>query len=271
MPISPSARIHRTAIVSPLADIGDNVDIGAFAVVEGAVRLGADCIVRPHGVLVGPITMGRGNQVFSGAVLGERPQHLKYNDEPTRLEIGDYNVFREHVTVHRGTTQAWVTRLGNHNYLMAGSHVGHDCTIGNQCILTNGALVGGHCLIEDNVYLSGNSAIHQFIRIGRLAMLQGCSAATKDVPPFIVNHGINVPAGVNIVGMRRAGLSPSQITAVRQAYKIVFRQGLLLSLAIERLEREFGAIDVIQELVTFLKNSPKGISSAGTRSRADAA
>lgn len=268
MPISPTARIHATAIISPQADVGHNVDIGPFAIVEGAVRIGADCLIRPHAVLCGPLTMGRGNQVFSGAILGERPQHLKYKDEPTRLEIGDDNVFRENVTVHRGTTQAWVTRIGHHNYLMAGSHIGHDSVVGNHCIFANGALVGGHCVIEDNVYLSGNSAVHQFIRIGRLCMLQGCSAATKDLPPFVINHGVNVTIGVNVVGMRRAGLSHAQIDAVRKAYHILFRQGLILPAAIARLEQELAAIDVVQELVLFLKNCKNGISTTHTRAHA---
>src|SRR5262249_6971786 len=174
-----SERIPPTAIISSEAELADDAVIGPYAVLEGAVRLGAGCVVRPYVHLCGPLTMGQGNQVYSGAVLGERPQHLKYNDEPTRLEIGDNNVFREHVTVHRGTNHSWATRIGSNNYFMAHCHIAHDCQVGNQCIFANGALLAGHCTIEDNVYLSGNCAIHQFVRVGRLALLSGCSISTK--------------------------------------------------------------------------------------------
>jgi UDP-N-acetylglucosamine acyltransferase len=143
---------------------------------------------------------------------------------------------------------------------MANSHVGHDCTIGNRCILTNGCLVGGHCTLADNVYLSGNSAVNQFVRIGRLAMLSGLSATTKDMPPFVVQQYIDTVVGVNVIGMRRAGLSHDQIQAVRQAFRILFRDGLPLSSAMARLEKDLGAVDVVQEMITFLQECPKGIN-----------
>src|SRR5262249_53206443 len=140
-----SPRIHPTAIIPPDAVLADDVEVGPFAVLEGPVRLGPGCVVRPHAHLIGPLMMGRDNLVFSGAVLGERPQHLKYNGEPTGVEVGDHNIFREHVTVHRGTTHSWTTRIGSHNFFMAGSHVAHDCAVGSHCILANGALLAGHC------------------------------------------------------------------------------------------------------------------------------
>ena len=204
--------------------------------------------------------MGRGNQVYSGAILGERPQHLKYNNEPTSVEIGDNNTFREHVTVHRGTTHSWKTVIGSNNLFMAGSHVAHDCKIGNSCILANGALLGGHCIIDDNVYLSGNSAVHQFIHIGRLALLSGISATTKDIPPFIVQQEINAVVGVNVVGMRRAGMTGAEIDAVRRAYHILFREAQALPNALACLEKELGTIDVVQELIRFIRNSTRGIN-----------
>jgi UDP-N-acetylglucosamine acyltransferase len=272
MPSRKSGRIHRTAVIAREAELADNVVVGPFAVIEGHVRIGPDCVIRPHALLVGPITMGRGNVVFPGAVLGERPQHLKYNDEPTSLEIGDHNIFREHVTIHRGTAHSLVTRIGSHNLFMAHSHVGHDCVIGNRCILTNGALVGGHCLLEDNVYLSGNCAVHQFVRIGRLALLSGCSATTKDIPPFVIQQYIDTVVGVNLIGMRRAGLSHVQINAVRSAFRIVFREGLPLPVAVDRLQCELGDIDVIQEMIAFLRHCHKGINPMrGDRCRHEAA
>jgi len=210
--------------------------------------------------------MGPNNTVFTGAVLGERPQHLRYNNEPTGLEIGEGNVFREHVTVHRGTTQSWTTRIGSHNFFMVNSHVAHDCSVGNRCILANGALLGGHCKIEDNVYLSGNCAVHQFVRIGRLALLSGCSATTKDIPPFVIQQGIDTVVGVNVIGMRRAGMSPEHINAVRRAFHVLFRQALLIPNALARIEKELGSIDPVAELTSFIRQSARGINHMRDRS-----
>ena len=198
-------------------------------------------------------------------MLGERPQHLKYNNEPTSVEIGDNNIFREHVTVHRGTTHSWKTVIGSRNLFMAGAHVAHDCVIGNSCILANGALLGGHCVIADNAYLSGNSAVHQYVRIGRLALLSGVSATSKDVPPFIIQQEINSVVGVNVVGMRRVGLTGRQIDAVRRAYHIIFREGHALPNALHRVEKELGSIDVVQELIEFIRSSNRGINTIRDR------
>jgi UDP-N-acetylglucosamine acyltransferase len=266
-----AARRHPTAVISAEAELADDVEVGAYAIIEGHVKIGPGCVIRPHAVLCGPLTMGQGNIVYSGAVLGERPQHLRYNNEQTRLEIGDFNIFREHVTIHRGTTHSWVTRIGSHNFFMVNSHVAHDCRIGNHCIFANGALVGGHCVLEDNVYLAGNSAVHQFIRMGRLSLLSGCSATSKDVPPFIIQQNINTVVGINLVGMRRAGLSPAQINGVRQAFRLLFREGLVLPAALARMERELGHIDTVQEMIAFLRGCPHGINTMRGRDREEAA
>jgi UDP-N-acetylglucosamine acyltransferase len=264
---APSARIHPTAVVSPEAELGDHVAVGPYVVIEGPVRVGPDCVLRPHAHLCGPLTMGRANVVFSGAVLGERPQHSKYNGEPTGVEIGDHNIFREHVTVHRATTHSWTTRIGSHNFFMVNSHVAHDCTVGSRCIVANGALLGGHCTLGDNVYLSGNSAVHQFVRVGRLALLSGCSATTKDIPPFVIQQGIDTVVGVNVVGMRRAGLTGEEIDAVRRAYRLLFREGLVIPAALARLEQELGTLGVIAELVAFIRQSARGINPVRDRGR----
>jgi UDP-N-acetylglucosamine acyltransferase len=271
MPIAPTAQVHPTAILSPEAEVGEGTQIGPYAILEGQVRIGPNCIIRPHVHLVGPLIMGCENQVFTGAVLGDRPQHLKYQGEPTRLEIGDHNVFREGVTIHRGTTQSWITRIGSHNYFMANSHVGHDCVVGNHGIFANGALVGGHCTIGDNVYLSGNCAIHQFIRVGRLALLSGCSITTKDMPPFMIQQGINTVVAVNVIGMRRAGIANEQIDAVRRAFRILYRESLVTSAALARIEAELGTADVIAELVTFIRQSTRGINGMHDRRTGTAA
>lgn len=266
-----SARIHPTAIVSREALLADNVVVGPYVVIEGRVQIGPDCLLRPYVHLVGPLTMGRGNVIYSGSVLGERPQHLKYQDEPTSVEIGDHNVIREHVTIHRGTSHSLVTRIGSHNFFMAHCHIGHDCSVGNRCILTNGALVGGHCTLADNVYLSGNSAVHQFVRVGRLAMLSGCSATTKDIPPFVIQQYIDTVVGINVVGMRRAGLNPEQINAVRSAFRLLFRESLTLPVALARLQEELGTVDTVQEMIAFLRECPKGINPMRDRGRQEAA
>ncbi len=267
MACSPSAKIHPTALVSAEAELADDVQVGPYAILEGAVRLGPGCVIRPYAHLIGPLTMGRDNAVFTGAVLGERPQHLRYNNEPTRLEIGDGNVFREHVTVHRGTSHSWATRIGSQNYFMANAHVAHDCVVGDRCILANGALLAGHCVLENCVYLSGNAAIHQFTRVGRLAMLSGCSIGTKDIPPFGIQQGINCIIGVNVVGMHRAGLTHEQINAVRQAYRILFYEGKTLPVAMAQVEADLGRMDAVAELLAFIRRSTRGISSTRERGR----
>jgi UDP-N-acetylglucosamine acyltransferase len=271
MSIANSARVHPTAILSPHVDLADNVEVGAYAILDGAIKIGPDCVIRPAVHIFGNVAMGRGNQVFTGAVLGEQPQHLRYNGEPTRVDIGDNNVFRENVTIHRGTTHSMTTRIGNGNFFMAGSHVAHDCDIGNNCIIANGALIGGHVVLHDNVYLSGNCAVHQFARIGRLALLSGCSATSKDIPPFIIQQNIDAVCGINVVGMRRAGLKLVQINAVRQAFRIIFRSNLTLPAALGTMEAEFGDVDVIQEMIAFLRKCPKGINHMRGRNYEEAA
>jgi UDP-N-acetylglucosamine acyltransferase len=259
MPIAQTALIHRTAIVSPEADLADDVQVGPYSVIEGKVRVGPGCVIRPGAYLVGPLTMGRNNTVYSGAVLGEVPQHMKFENEPSWLEIGDNNIFREQVTVHRGTKHSWATRIGHGNFFMANSHVAHDCTVGNNCIFANGAVIGGHVTVEDNVYLSGNSAAHQFVRLGRLSMLSGVSSTTKDMAPFVIQHRHNVMAAVNVVGMRRAGVSTPSIDAVRRAFAILFRHQGVLTTALAQMEKEYGHVAEVAELVGFIRSSTRGI------------
>jgi UDP-N-acetylglucosamine acyltransferase len=263
MSIAQSARIHPTALISGEVEVEDDVQIGPYAILEGKVKVGAECVIRAGAQLFGPLTLGRNNQVYAGVVLGEAPQHLKYNGEPTRLVIGDGNIFREHVTVHRGTTNSWETRIGTNNFLMANAHVAHDCRVGDACIIANGALLGGHCVLEDNVYLSGNSAVHQFVRLGRLSLLSGCSATTKDMPPFIIQQRINCIVGVNVVGMRRAGIPTAHIDAVRRAFHILYRQGLLVPQALALIERDLAAVPEVAEMVAFIRASARGINLDG--------
>ncbi len=259
MPIAQSARVHPTALVAPEADIGEDVQIGPYVVIEGPVHIGDHCVVRPGAHLIGPLTMGCHNVVFGGAVLGEAPQHIKYAGEETRVVIGDHNIIREHVTIHRGTTHSWETRIGDHNFLMAHSHVAHDCRVANHCILANGALLAGHCVLEDGVYISGNAAIHQFCRVGRLALLSGTSASTKDIPPFIIQQRMNCVVGVNVVGMRRAGIPTANIDAVRRAFHILYRSSMLVPAALEHMQRDLGQVPEVAEMIAFIRASSRGI------------
>jgi UDP-N-acetylglucosamine acyltransferase len=264
----PPSRVHPTAVIDPTARLADDVRVGPFALIEGPVQVGPGCVIRPHAHLIGPMTLGAGNDVGSGVVLGDRPQHLKFDGSEGRVEVGDGNVFREHVTVNRGTAAPHgLTRVGSGNYFMAGSHVAHDCTVGDRCIFANGALIGGHCVIDDGVFLSGNVAVHQHMRVGRLALLSGVSSTTKDIPPFIIQQDYNRVVGVNVVGMRRAGLTGEQIGGVRQAYRIIFMQRQVMPMALAEVEARLGGIDTVAELVAFIRGSKRGINA--TRVRTD--
>lgn len=251
-------RIHPTAIIDPAARIADDVVIGPYTVIDGPVTLESGCRIGPHVHLVGPLRLGRNNIVHSGAVLGHRPQHVKFSDEPTGIVTGDGNVFREHVTVHSGMNPRGTT-LGNNNYLMVNSHVAHDCQLGNNVILCNGSLLAGHCIVEDSAFLSGNCAVHQFIRIGRLSLLSGGGTISKDLPPFMIAEGRNRVVGVNVIGMRRAGIDPEQINAVREAYRILFMQGKLLPASVEQIDRKLGHVNAVAELLSFIRDSQRGI------------
>jgi len=268
MAIAQSARIHPSAVIDPRAEIGEGVEVGPHVVIDGDVRVGDSCVLRPGVHLFGPLNMGRHNHVYSHAVLGERPQHLKYEGEATRVEVGDFNIIREYATVHRGTTASWKTVIGSHNFLMANSHVAHDCVVGNRCILANGALLGGHCTLEDGVYISGNAVLHQFVRVGRLALLSGISGSSMDIPPFIMQQRVNCVVGVNVVGMRRAGIPTEHIDAVRRAFHMLYHERMVLPAALERIERELGSVAEVAEMTAFIRASKRGINLLSEREAA---
>jgi UDP-N-acetylglucosamine acyltransferase len=194
--------IHPTAIIHPEAEVDASVTAGPYAVIDEHVKLGPDCVLGPHVHLTGWTTIGAGNRFHTGAVIGDAPQDLKYHGEPTRLRIGDRNVFREGVTVHRSATLEGETVVGSNCYLMANSHVGHNAVLGSHVILANGALLAGHVLVQDRAFISGNSVVHQFTRIGTLAIVQGGSAMGLDVPPYTIAHQVNVICGLNAIGLR---------------------------------------------------------------------
>lgn len=262
--------IHPTAVIHPRAVLGAGTTVGPYATIEEHVVLGAGCAVGPHVHLTGHTTAGDGNRFHAGAVVGDAPQDLKYVGTPTRLRIGSGNVFREHVTVHRSNQLEEDTVIGDANFFMAGSHVGHNCVLGNQNILANGALLAGHATLADRVFVSGNCLVHQFCRIGRLAMMQGGSAISKDLPPFCVARGDNGICGLNTVGLRRAGLTAEERSALRRAYHRIFRSGARLKAALEAVREEFADQPAVIEMVDFIAASRRGIGAdSGRRSGRD--
>ncbi len=254
--------IHPTAIVEPGAQVDPSCEIGPYAVVGPHVRLGPGTVLHPHAVVTGRTTLGEANRVFPHAVLGEIPQDLKYRGEPSTLVVGDRNTFRECVTVNIGTEGGGgVTRIGNGCLFMAYSHVGHDCQIGDGAIIANSVALAGHILLEDHVHMSGLAAAHQFTRIGRLSFVSGLTGVAMDVPPYcIVSGGRAELAGLNVVGMQRAGMSEEQIGRVKQAYKVLFRSNLGLAEALAQVEGEMGTHPEIAHLVGFIRGSQRGIT-----------
>ena len=253
--------IDSRAVISPQAQIGADVTIGPFSIIGADVVIGAATWIGPHVVINGPTRLGTGNKVYQFASLGDAPQDKKYNGEPTRLEIGDRNVFRESVTVNRGTTHdQGVTRIGNDNLLMAYSHVAHDCQLGNQIVMANCATLGGHVEVGDWVIMGGLSAVHQFTKIGAYCFLAHNAAVTRDVPPYVLAVGRPaVPHSINSVGLQRRGFTSAQIRNIRRAYRTLYRSGLKLKAAMEELEKAAVTQEEIRPFVEFIKRSERSI------------
>ena len=229
--------IHPTAVIHPKAKVDSTVTVGPYAIIDEGVSIGAQCIVGPQAHLTGHTTIGAGNRFHTGCVIGDEPQDLKYKGDPTRVRIGERNVFREHVTVNRSNKLEEDTIIGSHCLLMANSHVGHNSVLGDHVILANGAALGGHVVIQDRVFISGNCLVHQFVRIGTLAMMQGGSAISMDLPPYCIVHRVNELVGLNAVGLRRAGISSAERTEVKRLYHLLFRSGGKFRAAVEEARR----------------------------------
>jgi UDP-N-acetylglucosamine acyltransferase len=261
MTVALSELIHPTAVIDDEATLAPDVQIGPYAIIEGPVEVGPECVIEGHACLTGPLSMGAENFVGHRAVLGKSPQHRGYRGESTSLRIGDRNVFREYVTIHRGTVDGGgVTCIGDRNMFMIGSHLGHDAQVGNDCTLVNNAQIGGHVVLHDGCIISGQTAIQQRVRVGRLAMLGGMGSSTKDIPPFILQHGQNCVTGLNLIGMRRAGLSSAAIDGMRQAFRVLYRETLVQNAALERIEAELGMIIEVAEFLKFIRESKCGIN-----------
>ena len=253
--------IHSTAIIHPNAKLGAGCHIGPYCVVGEHVELGADCRLHSHVVIDGHTRLGRENEIFPFASIGLKTQDLKWKGGVTRTEIGDFNTFREGVTVHSATDDGNATRLGSHNNLLAYTHVAHDCQLGDHIIMSNSAAFAGHCIVEDQVIVGGYAAVHQFCRIGKMAMIGGCSKVVQDIPPFMIGDGNPAETRtINKIGLERNGFSEATQTALRQAYKLLFREGLTIAVAIERMETELPPLPEVQHLINFVRKSERGIA-----------
>lgn len=255
------SKVHPTAIIEPGATLGNDVHIGPYSIIGEHVSIGDGTHIGPHVVVEGWTTVGKRNKIYTGAVIGNDPQDLKFKGEKSYLFIGDDNTVREYCTVSRGTEGGGgETRIGNHNLLQANSHVGHDVQLGNHGILGHGSGIAGHVVIEDRVVIGGMCGIHQFTKLGRMSMIGAHSMISKDVPPYALIKG-NPPKvyGVNIVGLRRNGLTPETRMEIQRAYKILYRSGLNVTQAIEEMERELPGSEEIDHFLRFLRNADRGI------------
>ncbi|HNQ72423.1 MAG TPA: acyl-ACP--UDP-N-acetylglucosamine O-acyltransferase [Verrucomicrobiota bacterium] len=253
--------IHPTAVIHSAARIGAECEIGPYCVLGPHVELGRGCKLHSHVVLDGHIRLGRNNEIFPFASLGLRSQDLKWKGGVTRVEIGDHNTIREGVTVHSATDEGVATRIGSYNNLLAYTHIAHDCQLGDHIIMSNFAGLAGHVVVEDHAVLGGYVAVHQFCRVGKLAMIGGCSKIRQDMPPFMLGDGS--PAQIrtiNKIGLERHGVSEATQKALRQACKILFREGLTTANALEKVRAEVPAAPEVQHLLEFVATSGRGIT-----------
>lgn len=249
--------IHPTAIIDAGAEIDSTASVGAYTIIEKGVAIGADTEIGAHVVISGCTTIGQRNRIHSFASIGAPPQDLKYQGEDTRLLIGDDNLIREYVSIHRGTVSGHgVTTVGSGNMIMAYSHIAHDCVVGNHVILANGATLGGHVQVADRANLGGMVAIHQFSRVGAYTYIGGMSGISKDVPPFVIATGVRDQlriTGINKIGLRRNGYAAEDINTLAQAFVCIFRTELVLSEALDKAMHEFPNCQLVMDLINFMK------------------
>lgn len=253
-------KIHPTAIVHPGAELGAEVEIGPWVFIEGTVKIGDRTKIGPRVTLEGHTTIGTDNEIFTGAVIGSRTQDKKFTGGETYLKIGDRNNIREYVTINPGTLEGTETVIGDDNLLMAYAHVAHDCVIHNGATLANNATLAGHVIVEDKAIIGGLSAVHQFVRIGKLSITGGCSKVVQDIPPFMMVDGHPAKAfGINAVGLDRAGFTAEEKSDIKKAFKIIFKSGLILKNMIKTIKQEIPSSPSIQTLIDFLEKSERGL------------
>jgi UDP-N-acetylglucosamine acyltransferase len=254
------ANIHPTAIVDPAARLGAGTVIGPYCIVAAGVSLGEDCWLQHHVTVCGPARIGRGNRFYAYGSIGQQTQDLKYKGEPTYLEIGDENTFREFVTINRSTAETGCTRVGSRGNFLAYSHIGHDCTVGDAVVFSNNGTLAGHVQVGDHAVIGGLTAVHQVCRIGRFAITGGCSKIVQDVPPFMIADGNPAEVrGINQVGLERAGFPPEKIKPIKEAFRVVYRGKLNTAQALEELRAKLGESEDVQSIVQFIAASERGI------------
>ncbi len=254
MAIDPSARI------APGVELAPDVEVGPGVIIDGPSRIGAGTRILAHAYIGPYTTIGRDNLIAFGAIIGYDPQDYGFTGAESYTVIGDHNRIREYVTIHRGTKPGSTTRVGNHNFLMAMSHLGHNCTLGDHVIVVNGALLAGYVEVADRAFISGNCLIHQFCRVGTLAIMRGGSGAGRDIPPYAINDELHTVRGLNLVGLKRAGFTSSQIAPLRQAFRILFGRRGNLKLGLERVEREVPLTPEVIHLLEFIRASTRGVA-----------
>ena len=253
-------RIHPSAIISSDAEIASDVEIGAYAIIGDNCTVGSGCVISPRATLEQNVTLGLNVKVGVGTILGGLPQDLKFAGEETTVEIGDGTIIREYTTINRGTAHSFKTTVGRNCMLMSYVHLGHDCHVGNNVILSNMAQLAGHVTIDDKAIVSGLCAVHQFVRIGRHSFIGGCSRVSKDIPPFLKAVGNPVRLyGLNTVGLQRSGMDEATILELKRAYRVFFRSDLNVTQAIERAQAELEPLPEVQELIRFVEASERGV------------
>jgi UDP-N-acetylglucosamine acyltransferase len=253
-------QIHPTAIVDAKAEIGSGSIIGPYCIVAAGVVLGVDSWLQHHVTLSGPMTAGARNKFYAYCSIGQQTQDLKYQGEPTYLEIGDENTFREFVTVNRGTTATGKTQIGHRGSYLAYSHIGHDCSVGDAVIFSNNGTLAGHVQVGDHAIMGGLTAVHQFCRLGRFAITGGCSKIVQDVPPFMIADGNPAKVrGINVVGLERSGFAPETIKAIKEAFRLIYRSKYNTRQAIEAIQQELPATAEITQILEFIQKSERGI------------
>jgi len=250
---------HPTAIVSKHAEIDASSEIGPFVIIEDDVKIAGNVKIYAHAYIASGSRIGEGTQVHMGSVLGHLPQDTAFKGGKTYLNIGKRNIIREYVTIHRGTKESTATEIGDENFFMAHSHVGHNCRIGNKVVLVNGALLGGYVDVEDGVFISGNVTVHQFCHLGKLAMISGFSGIDKDIPPYVTVRGVSIVRSINLIGLKRAGFKPEVIKEIRRAFRIIYKSNLTTAEAVAKILEQSPGKETMH-LVNFIKKSKRGIA-----------
>jgi len=253
-------RIHSTAIISPKAKLADDIEVGPYTIIEEKVKIDKGCKIGASCLIQGNTTIGKNCRIFTGAIIGSPPQDLKYKGEASSLKIGNNNIIREYVTVNLATGGDGCTLIGNDNLIMAYSHIAHDCLVGNGCVIANCGTLAGHVQIKDKAIVGGLVAIHQFVRVGTLSIIGGCSKVVQDIPPYSTCDGHPAKVfGVNVLGLKRVGVPKDSIMKLRRAFKLLFHERLASSHALEKIKDEIPSCIEINYLVDFIKTSKRGI------------